>query len=114
MGAPGAVAYATVPSGPLLPGFIDAFSTSGFNFRHLLVWVKQQFVIGMSDYHYRHEAVLYGWLGNGTHYWAGDRLEDSIFQVDRPDVSDLHATDETGRARRANDHQQQPADGRNL
>ena len=67
---PGAVAYATVPSGPLLPGFIDAFNTSGFTFRHLLVWLKQQFVIGMSDYRYRHEAILYGW-GNGPHYWAG-------------------------------------------
>jgi len=89
---PGAVAYATVPSGPLLPGFIDAFNTSGFNFRHLLVWIKQQFVIGMSDYHYKHEAVLYGWLGNGPHYWAGDRSQDSIFEVDRPHVSDLHAT----------------------
>jgi DNA modification methylase len=88
---PGAVAYATVPLGPLLPGFIDAFNTSGFNFRHLLVWVKQQFVIGMSDYHYRHEAVLYGWL-DGTHYWTGDRSQDSIFEVDRPYVSDLHAT----------------------
>ena len=89
---PGAVAYATVPSGPLLPGFIDVFNTSGFNFRHLLVWLKQQFVIGMSDYHYKHEAVLYGWLGNGAHYWAGDRSQDSIFEVDRPHVSDLHAT----------------------
>jgi DNA modification methylase len=89
---PGAVAYATVPSGPLLPGFIDAFNTSGFDFRHLLVWVKQQFVIGMSDYHYKHEAVLYGWLGNGPHYWAGGRSQDSIFEVDRPHVSDLHLT----------------------
>ena len=88
---PGAVAYATVPSGPLLPGFIDAFNTSGFTFRHLLVWLKQQFVIGMSDYHYRHEAILYGW-GNGPHYWAGDRSQDSIFEVDRPHVSDLHPT----------------------
>jgi DNA modification methylase len=58
----------------------------------LLIWLKQQFVLGMSDYHYKHEAVLYGWLGNGAHYWAGDRSQDSIFEVDRPHVSDLHAT----------------------
>jgi DNA modification methylase len=89
---PGAVVYATVPSGPLLPGFIDALNASGFTFRHLLVWVKNQFVIGMSDYHYKHEAILYGWLGNGAHYWAGDRSQDSIFEVDRPHVSDLHST----------------------
>jgi hypothetical protein len=33
-------------------------SMRGFDFRHLLVWVKQQFVIGMADYHYRHEPIL--------------------------------------------------------
>lgn len=64
----GAVCYATVPSGPLLPGFIEALNQSGFTFRHLLIWIKQQFVIGMDDYHYRHEALLYGWLSNGAHY----------------------------------------------
>jgi DNA modification methylase len=89
---PGAVAYATVPSGPLLPGFIDAFNTSGFTFRHLLVWVKNQFVIGMSDYHHRFEVVLYGWLCDAGHYWAGGRSQDNVFEIDRPHISDLHAT----------------------
>jgi DNA modification methylase len=88
----GAACYATVPSGPLLPGFIDALNTSGFNFRHLLFWLKQQFVIGLSDYHPRHEMILYGWLGNGAHYWGGGRSQDSVFEVDRPRVSDLHPT----------------------
>jgi DNA modification methylase len=88
----GATCYATVPSGPLLSGFIEALNQSGFTFRHLLVWVKQQFVIGLSDYHYRHEPILYGWLGNGTHYWAGGRAQDSIFEIDKPHVSDLHPT----------------------
>jgi DNA modification methylase len=88
----GAVCYATVPSGPLLPGFIDALNTSGFTFRHLLFWLKQQFVIGMSDYHPRHEVILYGWLANGAHYWTGGRSQDSVFEVERPRVSDLHPT----------------------
>ncbi len=39
---PGAVCYATVPSGPLLVRFIAGFGEGGFDFRHLLVWVKQQ------------------------------------------------------------------------
>lgn len=38
---PGAVCYATVPSGLLLVSFIEAFYEGGFDFRHLLVWVKQ-------------------------------------------------------------------------
>ena len=89
---PGATCYATVPSGPLLPYFISAFEGSGLSFKHLLVWVKNHFVIGMSDYHYRHEAILYGWLENGPHYFIEDRTQDSVFEVDRPMVSDLHPT----------------------
>src|ERR1700691_813377 len=89
---PGAACYATVPSGPLLPYFISAFEGAGLSFKHLLVWVKQQFVIGMSDYHYRHEAILYGWVESGPHYFTEDRTQNSVFEIDRPLVSDLHPT----------------------
>jgi hypothetical protein len=73
--AKGAACYATVPSGTLLPYFIAAFDDSGFSFKHLLVWVKQQFVIGMSDYQPRHEPVLYGWLEDGPHFFIGSLSE---------------------------------------
>ena len=53
---------ASVPSGTALSYFIGAFNDSGFSFKHLLVWVKHHFVLGMSDYQHRHEAVLYGWI----------------------------------------------------
>ena len=89
---PGASCYATVPSGPLLVYFIQAFNASGFEFKHMLVWVKQQFVIGMADYHHRHEPILYGWLPNGAHYFCDDRSQDSVFEVDKPQVNDLHPT----------------------
>ena len=90
--AKGAACYATVPSGTLLPLFIAAFNDSGFSFKHLLVWVKQHFVIGMSDYQQRHEPVLYGWLENGPHYFIPDRCQSSVFEVDKPHASDLHPT----------------------
>ena len=89
---PGAAIYATVPAGPLYTRFIAALEAGGFSFKHGLVWVKNQFVIGMSDYHYRHEPVLYGWLENGSHYFLADRTQDSIFEIDKPHVSDLHPT----------------------
>ena len=91
-GTPGAVCYASVPSGPLLVRFIAGLCDGGFDFRHLLVWVKQHFVIGMADYHYRHEPILYGWRKDGPHYFVKDRTQDSVFQVDKPHVSDLHPT----------------------
>ncbi len=89
--APGAVLYATVPS-VYLKYFIQGLEDGGFSYRHCLIWLKQTFVLGRSDYHYRHEPILYGWLENGAHYFTEDRTQDSIFEVDRPQVSDLHPT----------------------
>src|SRR5215472_15350782 len=74
------------------PGFLRAFDNSGFSFKHLLVWVKNHFVIGMSDYQHRHEPILYGWLENGAHYFTDDRTKTSVFEIDRPQVSDAHPT----------------------
>jgi site-specific DNA-methyltransferase (adenine-specific) len=84
--------YATVPGGPLLQQFIAAFNDSGFSFRSSLVWVKQQFVLGRSDYHFRHEHILYGWVPNGAHYFTDDRTQDSVFEFDKPHVSSSHPT----------------------
>jgi DNA modification methylase len=90
--ASGATCYTTVPSGPLLPYFIAGFENSGFSFKHLLIWIKQHFVIGLADYQPRHEAILYGWVENGRHYFVKNRTRDSVFEIDRPHVSDLHPT----------------------
>src|SRR5258708_30636410 len=81
---PGAACYATVPGGPSLAHFIHAFQASGFEYKHLLVWMKQQFVIGMADYQHRFEPILYGWLPNGAHYFVDDRTQDDVFEIDKP------------------------------
>jgi DNA modification methylase len=88
----GASAYASVPSGPLLPKFIAAFNESGFSFRASLIWAKQQFVIGRSDYQWAHETILYGWLENGAHFFIDDRTQRSVFEIDKPHASVMHAT----------------------
>jgi DNA modification methylase len=87
----GAVCYASVPSGPLLPMFIAGYNDSGFSFKHQLIWLKQQFVIGMSDYHYRYESILYGWR-DGAHYFVDDRSQSNVFEVDKPHINDRHPT----------------------
>jgi DNA modification methylase len=88
----GAVCYATVAAGPLLVGFIQAFEAAGFSFKHHLIWVKQQMVLGRSDYHYRHEPIIYGWLENGPHYFTTDRTQDTVFEFDKPATSQFHPT----------------------
>jgi hypothetical protein len=87
----GAAIYASVPA-TLLLVFIAALEKGGFRYKHCLVWLKQTFVLGRSDYNYRHELILYGWRENGPHYFTDDRTQDSVFEVDRPTVSDLHPT----------------------
>lgn len=89
---PGVALYVASPSGPLLKHFIAAIDRSGFTFKHLLVWVKNHFAMGRSDYHYRHECVLYGWREDGGHYFTPSRGEDSVFEYDKPSVSVEHPT----------------------
>lgn len=89
---PGCAFYLTCPSGDLLCTFISAVNASGFTYKHGLVWVKQHFVFGRSDYHYRHEMMLYGWVESGAHYFTEDATQDSVFEIDRPASSPLHPT----------------------
>ena len=89
---PGAACYATVPSGPLLFYFFQAFTAAGFTFHAQLTWVKHHFVIGMADYHHRFEPILYGWLPDAAHYFVDDRSQDDVFEVNKPHISDLHPT----------------------
>ena len=89
---PGAACYATVPAGPLLVYFIQAFTAAGFTYRAQLTWVKSCFVIGMADYHHRFEPILYGWLPDAAHYFVDDRKQDDVFEIDKPRVSEFHPT----------------------
>jgi len=73
-------------------GFIQAFIAAGFSFRHHLVWIKRQMVLGRSDYHYRHEPILYGWLETGPHYFTDDRTQTTVFEIDKPSRSIDHPT----------------------
>jgi DNA modification methylase len=88
---PGAVIYATVPS-VFIKYFIQGLEDGGFGYRHCLIWIKQTFVLGRSDYHYQHEPILYGWLENGAHYFCDNRTQSSVLEIDRPMSSPDHPT----------------------
>ncbi len=87
----GCVCYVASPAGTLLPYFISGFNASGFNYKHSLVWVKDRFVFGRCDYHYRHEIILYGWK-EGKHFFIDDRSQSSVFDAKRPSSSPDHPT----------------------
>jgi DNA modification methylase len=60
--------------------------------RNTLVWVKDGFVLGRSDYHGRHEQLLYGWAPGGPHTPPPNRSQDSVWEFPRPRKNDLHPT----------------------
>ena len=88
----GASYYVTGPQGgDLLLLLLLALRESGFPLRHMLVWVKNNHVLGRCDYHYKHEPIIFGWV-EGTHLWNGGNSEISTWEIDRSHVSDLHPT----------------------
>jgi site-specific DNA-methyltransferase (adenine-specific) len=96
---PGAPVYVAHPPGPLSLDFARAFLNAAWSLRQNLIWVKDQMVLGRSDYHYRHEPVLYGFtaggegrLGRGGDRWYGDNAQTSVFEVPRPSRSEVHPT----------------------
>lgn len=60
--------------------------------RQCIVWVKDQFVFGRQDYHWRHESILYGWRAGAAHYFVDDRTLDTVWEIDRPRISEFHPT----------------------
>lgn len=87
----GAPFYICHPAGPVSLEFGRAVLEVGWRFHQSLVWVKDVFVLGHSDHHYKHEPILYGWKGKNRH-WYGGRDQTSVLEFPRPRVSDLHPT----------------------
>lgn len=110
-GAPIYIAYAD--SNTTL--FHAAMKDAGFKYHQTLIWVKNCMVMGHSDFHYKHEPILYGWKGTRSGKkprWYGERVQTTIlkfdvpadiikggkqngsdiFEFDRPSASALHPT----------------------
>lgn len=88
---PGAAWYIASPPGPLHLVFGGLLHELGV-LRQTLIWVKDQFVMGRSDYHYRHEPLFYGWTPGAAHHPVPDRTQDTVHEVPRPKRSADHPT----------------------
>jgi DNA modification methylase len=60
--------------------------------RQQLIWVKDVFVMGRHDFHYRHEPILYGWREGAAHTFHGGRSQDTVWEIPRPKRSEHHPT----------------------
>lgn len=107
---PGAPWYVCAPHGPQFLSFAVVGVEQGW-WRQTLVWAKDTFSLGRSDYHYRHEAILtsqpptdddtpprehvaigYGWAPGAAHTWRGGRKQDTVWDVPKPRANDEHPT----------------------
>jgi DNA modification methylase len=68
-----------------------ALNDGGWQIKHELIWVKNNHVLGRTDYAYKHEPIIYGWKQNGTHKYYGG-FQTSIFDFPKPTKNDLHPT----------------------
>ena len=61
--------------------FIKALHGKGLKFAQVLQWVKNQLILGHSDYHWRHEPCLYGWKEGAKHTWISDRKQSTVIEI---------------------------------
>ena len=87
----GATWWVASPPGGTSSIFMEALKEKEI-LRQCLVWVKDQFVLGRSDYHYQHELLLYGWKPGATHTEPADRKQTSLLHFDRPRINKHHPT----------------------
>lgn len=69
-----------------------AFSEAGGHWSTWIVWAKNTFTLGRSDYQRQYEPILYGWREGAEHYWCGDRNQSDVWFLDKPVRNDLHPT----------------------
>jgi DNA modification methylase len=70
----------------------QAFTEAGGHWSTFIIWAKNHFTLGRSDYQRQYEPILYGWAEGTPHYWCGDRDQGDVWFVDKPAVNDLHPT----------------------
>ena len=69
-----------------------AFRDAGGRWSTFIVWAKNTFTLGRSDYQRQYEPILYGWKEGADHYWCGARDQGDVWFFDKPTKNDLHPT----------------------
>jgi DNA modification methylase len=69
-----------------------AFTEAGGHWSTFVIWAKNTFTMGRSDYQRQYEPILYGWKEGTDHYWCGARDQGDVWFVKKPVANDLHPT----------------------
>jgi site-specific DNA-methyltransferase (adenine-specific) len=88
---PGAAWYACSADRPDLWGAVVPVMIQA-GWKRMLIWVKDRFVMGRGDYHYRHEPIFHGWFGGAARLHPVPRTVDTVLECKRPGASKEHPT----------------------
>ena len=61
-----------------------AFAEAGGHWSTFLIWAKNRFTLGRSDYQRQYEPILYGWKKGAERDWCGDRDQGDVWFCDNP------------------------------
>ena len=70
----------------------SSFVEAGGKWSTFIIWAKNTFTLGRSDYQRQYEPILYGWPKDKRHYWCGDRDQSDVWEYNKPQKNDLHPT----------------------
>jgi len=71
----------------------STFREAGGHWSTFIIWSKNTFTIGRSDYQRQYEPILYGWReGAKGRHWCGDRDQADVWHYDKPKRNDIHPT----------------------
>lgn len=74
------------------PTLDKAMRNNGYHWSGTIVWVKDVFVLGRSNYHKRYEPLWYGWKEGVRSSFNGQRNLDDVWEFKRPRSSPDHPT----------------------
>lgn len=80
-------------SAAMAEGFamLEAVKEAGLHVQSQIVWAKNVLVLGMADYHWRHENCWYAFKKGAKHRWFGGRDKTTLWEVKKVANSDyLH------------------------
>lgn len=67
--------------------FWHAAAAADLPVKQHLVWVKNHFAFGFSDYKWKHEPCLYGWTEGEPHYFNRDNIESTVIENELPTMT---------------------------
>lgn len=72
--------------------FLKALKDAGTNYKQILIWNKNNMVLGRQDYQWKYEPCIYGWKEGASHHWYSDRTQTTVLDFNKPLRNKEHPT----------------------